>query len=150
MTQDLPPQIGSGNAFTPLSLLDFSQGDLPDDLPAWEPSVALAQLGGSIPISSIPYTVSPLKTLDLIKRRLSRTVRLVGEQIDMERDVKELLTVAHPVYFPLYVSEWTFKLTDDSKARRITVVMNADDDNVSLLLLSGSKCNMRHLLVLVI
>lgn len=37
---------------------------------------------------------------------------------------------AYPIYVPLYISEWSFRLTEKSKPRKITVIMTADEDKV--------------------
>jgi hypothetical protein len=82
-----------GNSFSPISLLDFTQPDLPEAMPVWDPTSDLKQLEGfdNMDISAVPFSVDPLKALDLVKRRLGRHVRLGGDRIDMERDVRENL-----------------------------------------------------------
>ncbi|KAG7562035.1 hypothetical protein FFLO_02507 [Filobasidium floriforme] len=118
----------SGNSFSPVSLLDFTQPELPDDLLPWDAEQDLKQLESvGVDVDAVPFSVDPLKVMQGLKRKVGRHVRLGDMKVDLERDVNEILFAAYPIYFPLYVSEWSFKLNDDSKERRISIVMNADD-----------------------
>lgn len=37
---------------------------------------------------------------------------------------------SYPIYFPLYVGEFEFSPDDSKKTRRVTIVMDAHDENV--------------------
>lgn len=116
-----------GNAYSPLSLLPFATQTLPEDTPTYDPSQALSQLGAGNSIVPIDFTVSPLEALEEVKRRLGRIVFWEGLKIDLERDVEIKRLAAYPIYFPVYISEYTFTPEERGKSRSITIVMDAHE-----------------------
>jgi hypothetical protein len=82
----------AGNPFSPISLLDFTEPDLQDELLTWDPSQDLKQLESEgMEIQSVPFAVDPIKALEHVKRQVGRHVRLGDLKVDMNRDVKEIM-----------------------------------------------------------
>lgn len=82
----------SGNSFSPVSLLDFTQPELPDDLLPWDAEQDLKQLESvGVDVDAVPFSVDPLKVMQELKRKVGRHVRLGDMKVDLERDVNEIL-----------------------------------------------------------
>ncbi|KAI5450178.1 hypothetical protein NCC49_003327 [Naganishia albida] len=122
-----------GHSFAPLSLLPFSTQQLPDTLPPYTPALDLTQLGPETPIRAIPFaSYTPADVLERLRRaELGRIVEWHGLRIDLERDLDVQMLAAYPIYFPLYIGEFEFdpNETDGKRTRRVTVVMDAHDEN---------------------
>lgn len=82
----------SGNSFSPISLLDFTEPELPDDLLPWNAEQDLKQLESvGMEVDAVPFSVDPLKVVEHVKRKVGRHVRLGDLKVDLERDVNEIL-----------------------------------------------------------
>jgi len=82
----------SGNSFSPISLLDFTEPELPDDLLPWDAEQDLKQLESvGMKVDAVPFSVDPLKVVEDVKRKVGRHVRLGDLKVDLERDVNEIM-----------------------------------------------------------
>lgn len=55
------------------------------------------------------------------------------ESLSFYRDISltiEYQLASYPIYFPLYIGEFEFAPEDSKKTRRVTIVMDAHDENV--------------------
>ncbi|KAJ9107167.1 hypothetical protein QFC19_002827 [Naganishia cerealis] len=131
----------AGNSFSPLSLLPFSTQALPETLPTYDPSLDLAQLVevGTPEVTAVPFgAYTPFDVFERMKKELGRITQWEGIKVDLDRDLDVQMMTAHPIYFPLYIGE--FEFTPDQhdatgsgkkgkKSRRITIVMDAHDED---------------------
>lgn len=79
----------SGNAFAPLSYLSYAVPPLPDDLPRYNPTKHLRQLGDDTEIVAVPFTVSPMAVIKRIRYLVGRRT-WEGIRLD-ERDWQETM-----------------------------------------------------------
>jgi hypothetical protein len=82
-----------GNAFAPLSYLSYAVPPLPDDLPRYNPTKHLRQLGDDTEIVAVPFTVSPTAVIKRIRYLVGRRT-WEGVGLD-ERDWKEAMVGLH-------------------------------------------------------
>ncbi|KAJ9095280.1 hypothetical protein QFC21_005646 [Naganishia friedmannii] len=130
-----------GNSFSPLSLLPFATQQIPSDLPTYDPEIDLAQLTevGTPEVTAVPFgAYTPFDVFERMRKEAGgRVVQWEGMKVDLERDLDVQMMTAHPIYFPLFIGE--FEFTPDqhtengrkAKSRRITIVMDAHDEDLS-------------------
>ncbi|WOO79255.1 uncharacterized protein LOC62_02G002783 [Vanrija pseudolonga] len=116
-----------GNPFAPLSYLSYAVPPLPDELPTYDPSRDLKQLGDGYDIVPVPFTVSPLGMLDKIRREIGRKRVFNGIRVD-ESKWKEQLFAAYPLLFPMYIAEFEVNIEGKDK-RTYQIIMDAHDEN---------------------
>ncbi|KAL1409969.1 hypothetical protein Q8F55_003968 [Vanrija albida] len=120
-----------GNPFAPLSYLSYAVPQLEDELPTYDPSRDLNQLGEGYEIVPVPFTVSPFGMLDKIRREIGRNRTFHGFRID-ESKWKEQLLAAYPILFPIYIAEFEVNIEGQDK-RTYQVILDAHDE-------SSAKC----------
>ncbi|RSH91720.1 hypothetical protein EHS25_009089 [Saitozyma podzolica] len=116
-----------GNAFAPLSYLSYAVPPLPDDLPRYNPTKHLRQLGDDTEIVAVPFTVSPMAVIKRIRYLVGRRT-WEGIGLD-ERDWNETMVACYPLFFPIYLAQFEHTLGDNHRV--FTVVLDAHDENVN-------------------
>ncbi|WWC91582.1 uncharacterized protein L201_006528 [Kwoniella dendrophila CBS 6074] len=117
-----------GNPFAPLSYLSFAVPPLPDDLPQYNLSEDLTQLGDGFDVVPVPFTVSPLGLAKKIREEIGSYSRWENVIID-EKKWEETMLAAYPIMFPIYIAEFEHDLGGDEGIRSFNVIMDAHDEN---------------------
>ncbi|KAK8853095.1 hypothetical protein IAR55_003796 [Kwoniella newhampshirensis] len=117
-----------GNPFAPLSYLSFAVPPLPDDLPTYDPSSDLTQLGEGFDVVPVPFTVSPLGLAKRIRNMVGGRKNWENVTLDQTKFEDKLLA-CYPIMFPIYIAEFEHDMGDEGK-RSFNVIMDAHDDNI--------------------
>ncbi|KAK6909469.1 hypothetical protein I203_103488 [Kwoniella mangroviensis CBS 8507] len=116
-----------GNPFAPLSYLSFAVPPLPDDLPQYNLSEDLTQLGDGFDVVPVPFTVSPLGLASKLRKLIGTMKQWENVTID-ESKWEEIMLAAYPIMFPIYIAEFEHDMGDDG-IRSFNVIMDAHDEN---------------------
>ncbi|KAH8090558.1 hypothetical protein HD553DRAFT_302739 [Filobasidium floriforme] len=132
---DMPDHVIPGSHVSPLSLLPF--GNAPFEAQYVKPYDPKIHLTPNVhpdlrmPISTIPFSISPFDVMELARNSAPPRVRLMTQYrggnefwISAKHDIREVIVAAYPVYHPIYVAEYDFVLRDDLPTRRIAVAMD--------------------------
>ncbi|WRT70351.1 uncharacterized protein IL334_007349 [Kwoniella shivajii] len=116
-----------GNPFAPLSYLSFAVPPLPDDLPQYNLSEDLTQLGDGFEVVPVPFTVSPLGLAKKVRKSIGKHKKWENVVID-ESKWEDTMLAAYPIMFPIYIAEFEHDMGDDG-VRSFNVIMDAHDGN---------------------